>query len=178
MNYDVKFVAIGVELKKTEYMERRISIKPFESKDQEAVQSLIIAGLAEYWGEINPRSNPDLDDICENYKDAIFMVAWFDGRIVGSGALIPRSNQVAEIVRVSVVAELRRRGVGKKILKRLCQKAKELGFQRIVLETTSTWGGAIEFYKRFGFCVTHYRDGKSGSEIHFAFDTPFNLIDE
>lgn len=42
---------------------QQISIKPFESEDQEAVQSLILAGLAEHWGEIDPTLNPDLNDI-------------------------------------------------------------------------------------------------------------------
>ncbi len=32
---------------------QQISIKPFEGEDQEAVQSLILAGLAEHWGEID-----------------------------------------------------------------------------------------------------------------------------
>ena len=37
---------------------QQISIKLFESEDQEAVQSLILAGLAEHWGEIDPTLNP------------------------------------------------------------------------------------------------------------------------
>ncbi len=64
-------------------------IKPFESEDQDAVRSLILAGLAEHGGEIDPTLNPDLNDIRDSYNDATFLVAWLDGRIIGSGALIP-----------------------------------------------------------------------------------------
>ena len=149
---------------------QQISIKPFESEDQEAVRSLILAGLAEHWEEIDPTLNPDLKDIRAYYDDSTFLVAWFDGRIIGSGALIPKSGQIAEIVRLSVAPEFRRRGIGKQILERLCQEAKELGFQRIVLETTSTWSEAIEFYIRFGFRVTYHQDGHFGDEVHFALD--------
>ena len=149
---------------------QQILIKPFESEDQDAVQSLILAGLAEHWGEIDPTLNLDLNDIAASYNDATFLVAWLDGRIIGSGALIPKSDQVAEIVRMSVAPELRRLGIGKKILARLCQEAKELGFQRIVLETTSTWSDVIGFYKRFGFRVTHHQEGSFGGEVHFALD--------
>ena len=149
---------------------QQILIKPFESEDQEAVQSLILAGLAEHWGEIDPTLNLDLNDIGASYNDAIFLVAWLDGRIIGSGALIPKSDQVAEIVRMSVASELRGRGIGGKILERLCQEAKELEFQRIVLETTSTWSDVIEFYKRFGFRVTHHQEVHFGGEVHFALD--------
>ena len=111
-----------------------------------------------------------MNDIGAYYDDATFLVAWFDGRIVGSGALIPKSDQVAEIVRMSVSPEFRRRGIGRQILERLCQEAKALGFQRIVLETTSTWSEVIAFYKRFGFRITHHRDGHFGGEVHFALD--------
>ena len=149
---------------------QQISIKPFEGGDQEAVQGLILAGLAEHWGAIDPTLNPDLDDIGAYYEDATFLVAWFDGRIIGSGALIPKSDQVAEIVRMSVSPEFRRRGIGRQILERLCQEAKALGFQRIVLETTSTWSEVIAFYKRFGFRITHRQDGHFGGEVHFALD--------
>ena len=146
---------------------QQISIKPFESEDQDAVQSLILAGLAEHWGEIDPTLNLDLNDIGASYNDATFLVAWLDGRIIGSGALIPRSDQVAEIVRMSVAPELRRRGIGGKILERLCREAKELGFQRIVLETTSTWSDIVGFYKRFGFRVTHHQEGHFGGDVYF-----------
>ena len=149
---------------------QQISIKPFESEDQEAVQSLILAGLAEHWGDIDPTLNPDLNDIGAYYENATFLVAWFNGRIIGSDALIPKSNQAVEIVRMSVSSEFRRHGIGKQILERLCQEAKEFGFQRIVLETNSTWSGVIEFYKRFGFRVTHHQDGHFGGEVHFTLD--------
>ena len=139
-----------------------ILIKPFESRDQEAVRRLILAGLAEHWGEIDPGLNPDLDDIAASYEDATFLVAWLDGRIVGSGALVPRSDEAAEIVGMSVVSELRGRGIGQSMLNRLCQEAAEAGFRRLVLETTSTWEDVIEFYKRFGFRMTHTREGPFG----------------
>ena len=118
-----------------------ILIKPFESRDQEAVRRLILAGLAEHWGEIDPGLNPDLDDIAASYEDATFLVAWLDGRIVGSGALVPRSDDAAEIVRMSVASELRGRGIGKSMLNRLCREAAEAGFRRLVLETDLHLGG-------------------------------------
>lgn len=71
---------------------------------------------------------------------------------------------------MSVAPEIRRRGIGGKMPERLCQEAKELGFQRIVLETTSTWSDIIEFYKRFGFRVTHHQEGHFGGEVHLALD--------
>ena len=114
--------------------------------------------------------NLDLCDISASYIDATFLVAWLDGRVIGSGALVPRSDQIAEIVRMCVAPELRRTGIGAKILERLCQEAKELGFKRIILETNSTWSNAIEFYKKSGFHITHRHEGPFGDEVHFALD--------
>ncbi len=121
---------------------------------------------------MDPALNPDLLDIAASYGDATFLVARVDGRIVGCGALVPRSDRTAEIVRMSVASKFRRHGIGKEILARLCQEARQSGFRRIVLETTATWDGVIRFYERFGFRVTHRRDGRFGGEVHFALEEP------
>ncbi|MCJ7432738.1 MAG: GNAT family N-acetyltransferase [Anaerolineales bacterium] len=141
-----------------------IIILPFQPENQIEVENLILAGLAEHWGTIDPTKNPDLDDISSTYANAVFLVAWHQETIIGTGALIPKSNNTAEIVRMSVATDLRQKGVGTRILQRLCEYAKSRGYQRIVLETTDTWHEAIEFYKRFGFQITHYLNG----DVYFA----------
>jgi len=144
----------------------KITILPFHPDNQIEVKNLILAGLAEHWGEIDPGKNPDLNDISSAYANAIFLVAWSQDKIVGTGALVPRSCEAAEIVRMSVLAEMRRQGIGKALLQQLVKRAREAGYHKIILETTATWYEVIEFYKRFGFCITHYRDG----DVYFALD--------
>ncbi|HAE58031.1 MAG TPA: GNAT family N-acetyltransferase [Anaerolineae bacterium] len=143
-----------------------ITILPFRSENQTEVRNLVLAGLAEHWGKLDPDKNPDLDDIALTYADAVFLVAWQDDKIIGTGALVPRSAEIAEIVRMSVAANLRRNGVGRKILQRLCERAKSDGYKRLVLETTDTWHEVIEFYKKFGFQISHYLDG----DVYFVRD--------
>ena len=55
-----------------------ILIKPYKSENQEAVKSLILAGLAEHWGKVDPALNPDLNNISASYANATFLVycAW------------------------------------------------------------------------------------------------------
>ena len=65
----------------------------------------------------------------------------------------------AEVVRMSVAAAARRRGLGRRILSALCAEAKARGFRRVILETTQTWSEVIAFYQSFGFRITHYKDG-------------------
>ena len=136
-----------------------ITILPFQPEHQSEVKRLVLEGLAEHWGALDLALNSDLNDISAAYAHSVFLVAWQNDRIIGTGALIPRSHDTAEIVRMSVVIDMRRKGVGSKILQRLCEQAKQNGYKHLILETTETWHEAIEFYRQFGFQVTHRLDG-------------------
>ena len=93
-------------------------------------------------------------------------MAWDDDQIIGTGALMPRSAEVAEIVRMSVAAGMRRQRVGSRIIEALISAARERGFQRVILETTATWEEVVQFYLRSGFRITHYQDG----DVYFELD--------
>jgi ribosomal protein S18 acetylase RimI-like enzyme len=145
---------------------QNIVILPFQPKYQSEAKNLILAGLAEHWGALDQSKNPDLDNISSSYSNGMFLVALQDNKIIGTGAIIPKSNNSAEIVRMSVIANMRRNGIGRMILSKLCEYAKSKGYKRVVLETTENWHEVIEFYKRFGFQITHYLDG----DVYFALD--------
>lgn len=142
-----------------------LSIVPFQVEDQETVKNLINTGLGEHWGYIDPDKNPDLDNIEESYNQDIFMVAWLDGQIVGTGALVHRTEHTAEIVRMSIAPSARRKGIGTCLLYTLITKAKELGYKKVVSETTKTWRGVINFYLAFGFEITFI----TADDIYFTY---------
>jgi GNAT superfamily N-acetyltransferase len=143
-----------------------LAIVPFRPENQTAVKHLILAGLTEHWGQLDPTKNPDLNDIGATYAHAAFLVAWWHGTIVGTGALIPRSAHSAELVRMSVAAHMRRHGIGTRLLEHLVAHAKTWGHRHLILETTATWHGVIAFYQRHRFQITHYRDGN----VYFVLD--------
>lgn len=143
-----------------------LTIVPFRPQDQEAVKNLILTGLVEHWGCLDASKNPDLADIQTHYGQATFLIAWLDDRIVGTGALVPRSAEVAEIVRMSVAADMRRRGIGRAILQQLCASARQQGFGGLILETTAAWQEVIEFYQSFGFSITHFQ----ADDVYFSLD--------
>ena len=138
---------------------KQLLIIPFHPDDQAAVKQLILAGLVEHWGFLDPTKNPDLEDIAASYHAGTFLVARLEEEIVGTGALVPRQAGTAEIVRMSVAQQHRRSGIGRRILAALIAQARAQGFQRVILETTATWQEVIEFYLRCGFRITHYQDG-------------------
>lgn len=141
-----------------------LEIRPFQPADQTAARALILAGLAAHWGWLDPSLNPDLDDIAASYAGGVFLVAVNDGRLVGTGALLPEAAGVGRIVRMSVSAAERRRGIGRAVLRALIAAAAARGYTRIVLETTTTWADAIAFYEANGFRRTHEAEG----DIHFV----------
>ena len=149
-----------------------ITLRTFKPADQSAVKDLILAGLAEHWGTLDPSKNPDLDDIASSYAGSDFLVARHLTRIIGTGALVPRANGTAEVVRMSVAADWRRQGIGRMILQALVDHARQNGFQHIILETTETWQEVIAFYLRFGFRITHYQDGDVYFELDFIDNPP------
>jgi GNAT superfamily N-acetyltransferase len=143
----------------------KIILRPLGYADQPAAKDLILAGLKEHWGWIDPTCNPDLDDLCAVYAEATCLVAQIDGVLVGTGFIVPREPGTAEIVRMSVAAVARRQGIGRRILAQLIAAAVERGFSKIILETTATWQDAVQFYLAAGFRPTHQQDGDQYFEM-------------
>lgn len=151
-------------------MERKqIMIRPFQPKDQSATKQLILAGLAEHWGKLNPTLNPDLNGIASSYRGQTFLVAVQGKNIVGCGALIEEDvGDYGRIVRMSVDTQKRRQGIGRLLLHKLQTAAQQRNFSKIVLETTQTWQNSITFYQSNGFQIVGHRNGN----IHFEKNLP------
>lgn len=149
-----------------------LNIRPFQAKDQEAARRLILEGLRQHWGFLDESKNPDLDDIAAGYAHGVFLVAHLDNKLVGTGALLPEGRPGGEpagrIVRMSVAANCRRRGIGGRILQALLDRAHARGYRRVFLETTATWADATAFYRAHGFRSLGIRDG----DMHFVLELP------
>jgi amino-acid N-acetyltransferase len=75
-----------------------------------------------------------------------FVVAEFEGQVVGCGALHVLWEDLAEVRTVGVEDNVRGKGVGHKILEELINRAKKIGVRRIFCLTFET-----EFFSRHGF---------------------------
>lgn len=80
---------------------------------------------------------------------AAFVIAYAGGVACGCGALRPMSETAAEIKRV--YARPNTLGVGTAIVNALEQKARELGYTELLLETRKVNGKAIAFYRKLGY---------------------------
>jgi GNAT superfamily N-acetyltransferase len=84
-----------------------------------------------------------------------------DGRAVASGALRRRDDVTAEIKRMYVAPDVRRRGVGAAMLRWLERAAARAGYDRVVLETGNEQPEALAMYRSAGYAEVepygHYR---------------------
>lgn len=145
--------------------EENIVIRPFHPTDQAATKQLILNGLVDHWGVLDPTLNPDLNNIAHSYQGETFLLAVQGEEIIGCGALVAEAGKegYGRIVRMSVKKENRRQGIGQLILQHLETAACQRHFHTIVLETTQTWHTVVSFYRANGYQITHHRDG----DTHF-----------
>lgn len=139
-------------------------IRPFIPSDQPATRLLILAGLAERWGWLDPTRNRDLDDIQARHvaTGGVFVVVEQNGVIIGAGGLILEAPGVGRIVRVSVVALQRGCGIGRAITLHLLEEGRLRGCHTILVETNDDWHSAVRLYESCGFVPYSHQNG----EIH------------
>ena len=139
-----------------------LCVRSFAESDQQATRALVLTGLQDHWGTLDPSLNPDLNDIAGWYGalDGRTIVAEIDGEIVGAGTIHRGDDDgTAILVRMSVSGAHRGRGIGKRLVRELADVAREQGYQRIECETTDTWQDAITLYLACGFEIIDRRDG-------------------
>lgn len=146
-------------------MEESIAIRPFHPHYQDSVKQLILAGLADHWGELDLCLNQDLNDIARSYAGETFLLAFQGAVIVGCGALVREEGRAGygRIVRMSVRKENRRQGIGQLILQALEKTAVQRQFHKLLLETTETWQEVVAFYQANGYLIIAHRD----EDTHF-----------
>jgi len=81
----------------------------------------------------------------------LFLVAFDGAEPVGCGGLRALDATHGEVKRMYVVPGRRGTGVSSAILRRLEQSARDLGWDRLLLETGTGQPDAMRFYEREGF---------------------------
>lgn len=115
------------------------------------------AGLREMGTLIEePDFYSDLHDIEDVYLEGggEFVVGVCDRRVVAMGALAETSPGRAEVKRMRVGRDFRRRGFGQEILDVLHRRAVELGYKALHLDTGLNHGAARKLYESNGYRET------------------------
>lgn len=129
------------------------SVRDFRPSDQCHVREIVLLGLAERFGAIDYSLNPDLDDIDINYirKGHRFFVAEVEEMIVGCSGLLKESDGAHRIVRMSVLADFRRRGLAQDLANHCVEHALADGATEVLAFTQPEWTDAVAFYHSQGF---------------------------
>jgi putative acetyltransferase len=153
--------------------ETGVRIRTFRPDDQQLVRDLVLAGLLDHWGTLDPALNPDLNDIAAWYQplDGFTVVAEVDNLIAGTGTLHRGDDDSGVLVRMSVSSDHRGKGIGKALVRALADVARDRGYRRLVCETTDTWQDAINLYLAMGFTIVDRRDGDVFFELQLQGQT-------
>jgi GNAT superfamily N-acetyltransferase len=147
-----------------------VAVEVYRDDDRDAARAVVLAGLEEHWGALDPDLNRDVDDLGAAYADGTVVVARVDGAVVGVGVVVPAGPAEAEVKRMSVLRAHRRRGIASAVLTALVEIARRWGCHAVVLETTTSWTDAVAFYRGCGFVHTHDETGTFGSDSWFRLD--------
>jgi len=135
-----------------------IIIRSASNTDCVRVQNLVFGVLREYGLEPDlPGTDRDIADIEEHYimRGGIFELLENDsGELLGTVGLYPMNAETVELRKMYFAPKFRRKGFGKKTLARMIEKARELGFKKMYLETATVLREAVALYEKFGFTRT------------------------
>ena len=131
-----------------------MEVRRYRASDHDAVWDLHNVALNEVGAHAgNGPWDDDLHRIEGEYLDAggEFYVGIIDCRLVAMGALRRLTDTRGEICRMRVHPDLQRRGLGTRILSKLEERARELGFRTLTLDTTVGQVAAMGIYRRTGY---------------------------
>lgn len=79
------------------------------------------------------------------------LLAWSDGKAVGCVALRPVDDETCEMKRLYVQPAFRAQQLGRRLARRICAEARDIGYRRICLDTLPTMAPALKIYEELGF---------------------------
>ena len=106
--------------------------------------------------------------------DRIFLVALSGGEVVGYGGVWLIIDE-AHVTTVAVRSDLRRHGIGRKLMIDLLLRARETGMKCSTLEVRASNEGAIRLYEELGYKRTatrrkYYPDNNEDAVVMWLFD--------
>ncbi len=136
------------------YEAKNVNIRNAVNLDSNEIKSLVFEVLTEYGLTPDPEeTDKDLNNIEQMYgaNGGYFGVVEDEGKIVATVAIFKISPDTCELRKMYILPSQRGKGLGRKLMDFSLDKAKCLGFTRVVLETASPLKEAIGLYRRYGF---------------------------
>ena len=144
-------------------------IRSIAKEDNAALAKVIRDALTEF-GANKPGTvyyDSTTDNLFQLFQQerSCYNVAELNGTIVGGGGIYPTEGLPAdtcELVKMYLSSSARGIGLGKLLIEKCMEQAKENGFKNIYLETMPELKQALDTYAKFGFTYLYAPIGNSG----------------
>lgn len=149
-------------------------IRKIQPGDNATLAIIIRTSLAEFGA--NKPGTVYFDDTTDHlYKlfqqpGSIYFVAELDGVILGGAGIYPSEalpQGTCELVKMYLKHIMRGLGLGKKLIEKCIEFAKNSGYIQVYIETMPELRKAVTVYEKFGF---EYLNGPLGNTGHFGCD--------
>jgi putative acetyltransferase len=149
-----------------------ISIRTIQPGDNPALARIVRDTLAEF-GANHPGTvyyDPTTDSLFELFQrsGSVYFVGEIANKIVGGAGIYPSDglpSGMCELVKMYLVPEARGVGLGKTLIEKSLQFAKDNGYKNVYLESMPELKKALKVYEKFGFT---YLNGPMGNTGHFG----------
>lgn len=151
-----------------------LTIRPIQPEDNKQVAQVIRESLEDF-GANKPGTayfDPTTDDLFALFQtpNSAYYVALIDDKIVGGSGIYPTDNLpkgCTELVKIYLHKSARGKGIGKALMQKCFDVAKQTNYQQIYLESMPELAIAVGMYQKLGFKSLDKPLGNSG---HFGCD--------
>ncbi|WEV43341.1 GNAT family N-acetyltransferase [Lactobacillus sp. ESL0684] len=138
-------------------MKSNVQFREIQKQDDAAICTIIKKALEEYHDNLPGTAyyDPELAHLSQFYLASpkrTYLVVTSNGTVIGGCGIGETSVQgVAEVQKLYLSAETRGKGIGKKLLQLCEERAKNLGYHKLYIETLSNMTSALGLYHHVGF---------------------------
>lgn len=155
-------------------MSHNFIIRMLEKKDNQRIAHIIRSVLSEFKAN-KPGTvyyDPTTDDLFTLFQTpcSAYFVAEMNDEIVGGAGVFPTPDLpkgCCELVKLYLLPQARGKRVGKTLIEKCFNTAKEFGYTSMYLETMPELSTAVGLYEQLGF---YYLKGALGRSGHFGCD--------
>jgi putative acetyltransferase len=138
-------------------------------EDEPKIIDLVESVLSDYGLKTNPtETDKDLSDLEGYYfnKTGWFALIEKEDKIIGSYGIFNIDGKTCELRKMYLLNGYQGRGLGKLMMEDALNKASELGYSEMILETNNLLDKAIVLYGKYGF--VQYEPSHLSDRCNFA----------
>jgi putative acetyltransferase len=151
---------------------REITIRPIEPADNAAMASIIRNALTEFGANKQGTVfyDPTTDALYQLFQQtgSCYFIAEEDNQLLGGAGIFPSAGLppgICELVKMYLSKNARGKGIGRLMIGKCLQEAKNFGYTSVYLETMPELVKAVSVYEKFGF---RFLNGPIGNTGHFG----------